>query len=163
MKKLINDPKRIVAEMLEGAVALAPGQVLLSGETVVLRHPLGDPGTRRVAVLSGGGSGTAALGDEPLHPEQPGQVGVVVAPVPAGRVPAGGQPVAPTPAAQRLRGDAQPGRRRTDRQHRGRPSGHLGLGHDAIMGTPSPPAPPRRRHDRTARHVRGVTDTDVRT
>ena len=29
MKKLINDPRAVVREMLEGAVALAPGQALL--------------------------------------------------------------------------------------------------------------------------------------
>lgn len=62
MKKLINDPKSIVAEMLEGAVALAPGQAMLAGEAVVLRHPLPEPARRRVAVLSGGGSG-----HEPAH------------------------------------------------------------------------------------------------
>uniref|UniRef100_UPI000AAD78A9 dihydroxyacetone kinase subunit DhaK n=1 Tax=Aureimonas sp. AU40 TaxID=1637747 RepID=UPI000AAD78A9 len=62
MKKLINDPKAIVPEMLEGSVALAPGQALLAGETVVLRHPLAEPDARRVAVLSGGGSG-----HEPAH------------------------------------------------------------------------------------------------
>jgi len=67
MKKLINDPRHVVREMLEGAVALAPGQALLDGETVVVRLPLPDEGAGRdrpwpVAVLSGGGSG-----HEPAH------------------------------------------------------------------------------------------------
>lgn len=62
MKKLINDPKTLVSEMLEGAVALAPAQALLADESVVLRHPLPQPEARRVAVLSGGGSG-----HEPAH------------------------------------------------------------------------------------------------
>lgn len=67
MKKLMNDPRHIVREMLEGAVALAPGQALLDGETVVVRRPLPDGDAGRgtpwpVAVLSGGGSG-----HEPAH------------------------------------------------------------------------------------------------
>jgi dihydroxyacetone kinase len=35
MKKLINDPRAVVREMLEGAVALAPGQALLEAESGV--------------------------------------------------------------------------------------------------------------------------------
>jgi ATP-dependent dihydroxyacetone kinase len=68
MKKLINDPRLVVREMLEGAVALAPGQALLADETVVVRRPLpdGDAGHGGkpwpVAVISGGGSG-----HEPAH------------------------------------------------------------------------------------------------
>ncbi|KTR05706.1 dihydroxyacetone kinase [Aureimonas ureilytica] len=62
MKKLINDPKTLVAEMLEGAVRQAPGQVLLAGESVVLRRDATPPNIGRVAVLSGGGSG-----HEPAH------------------------------------------------------------------------------------------------
>ncbi len=62
MKKLINDPKALVAEMLEGAVRQAPGQVLLADESVVLRRDATPPNIRRVAVLSGGGSG-----HEPAH------------------------------------------------------------------------------------------------
>ncbi|KTQ92638.1 dihydroxyacetone kinase [Aureimonas ureilytica] len=62
MKKLINDPKTLVAEMLEGAARQAPGQVLLTGESVVLRRDATPPNIRRVAVLSGGGSG-----HEPAH------------------------------------------------------------------------------------------------
>lgn len=62
MKKLINDPRSVVREMLEGAVALSPGQSLLEAESVVIRRSLSAPDARRVAVLSGGGSG-----HEPAH------------------------------------------------------------------------------------------------
>ncbi|MCQ4162734.1 dihydroxyacetone kinase subunit DhaK, partial [Roseomonas sp. GC11] len=62
MKKLINDPRAVVREMLEGFVALAPGQALLAEADAVLRHPLPPPEQRAVAVLSGGGAG-----HEPAH------------------------------------------------------------------------------------------------
>jgi dihydroxyacetone kinase len=62
MKKLINDPKSVVREMLEGAVVLAPGQQLLVDEMVVVQAGLPEPRSRPVAVLSGGGSG-----HEPAH------------------------------------------------------------------------------------------------
>src|SRR3954463_10886795 len=62
MKKLINDPSAVVREMLEGAVALAPGQTLLADETVVVQTHLPPPEKRPVALLSGGGSG-----HEPAH------------------------------------------------------------------------------------------------
>ncbi|MDQ1078164.1 dihydroxyacetone kinase family protein [Pseudoroseomonas cervicalis] len=62
MKKLINDPRAVVRQMLEGLVALAPGQALLEGEDVVLRVDLPPPAQRGVAVLSGGGAG-----HEPAH------------------------------------------------------------------------------------------------
>jgi dihydroxyacetone kinase len=62
MKKLINDPASVVREMLEGAVALAPGQRLLDDENVVVQSELPPASQRRVAVLSGGGSG-----HEPAH------------------------------------------------------------------------------------------------
>ncbi len=58
MKKLINDPDRVVREMLEGSVARAPFQALLPDDNVVVRR--GDP--QGVAVISGGGSG-----HEPAH------------------------------------------------------------------------------------------------
>ncbi|WP_159999214.1 dihydroxyacetone kinase family protein [Roseomonas sp. 18066] len=61
MKKLINDPRAVVRQMLEGLVALAPGQALLAAEDVVLRRDAG-PASGRVAVLSGGGAG-----HEPAH------------------------------------------------------------------------------------------------
>ena len=62
MKKLINHPLNVVRDMLEGAVALAPGQVLLADETVVVQAGLGPVRQRPVAVISGGGSG-----HEPAH------------------------------------------------------------------------------------------------
>ncbi len=59
MRKLINDPDRVVREMLEGGVSRTPFQVLLPDDDVVLRRG----GTaREVAVISGGGSG-----HEPAH------------------------------------------------------------------------------------------------
>ncbi len=68
MKKLVNDPRSIVREMLEGQVALNAGQALLDGENVVLRADQGPPSARQVAIISGGGSG-----HEPAHA---GYVGV---------------------------------------------------------------------------------------
>jgi dihydroxyacetone kinase len=62
MKKLINDPRAVVRQMLEGLVALAPGQALLEAEDVVLRREDGPAAARGVAVLSGGGAG-----HEPAH------------------------------------------------------------------------------------------------
>jgi dihydroxyacetone kinase len=62
MKKLINDPRQVVREMLEGFVDLAPDQALLGDETVVVRTALPPAPERPVAVLSGGGSG-----HEPAH------------------------------------------------------------------------------------------------
>ncbi|PDS48499.1 dihydroxyacetone kinase subunit DhaK [Rhizobium anhuiense] len=62
MKKLINDPSNAVREMLEGVVALSPATILLADENVVIRSGLPDAGNRKVAVLSGGGSG-----HEPAH------------------------------------------------------------------------------------------------
>ncbi|MBN9685526.1 dihydroxyacetone kinase subunit DhaL [Corallococcus sp. NCSPR001] len=63
MKKLVNAPRAVVQEMLEGFLALSPGQALLEGETVVVRADVPAAlGARRVAVLSGGGSG-----HEPAH------------------------------------------------------------------------------------------------
>ena len=59
MKKLINDPRNVVPEMLEGLVALNPGLALLDGETVVVRA---GPAGEQVALISGGGSG-----HEPAH------------------------------------------------------------------------------------------------
>lgn len=40
MKKLINASEDVVREMLEGAVALAPAQAVLAGETVVVGLPV---------------------------------------------------------------------------------------------------------------------------
>ena len=58
MKKLINDPIRVVSDMLKGLVAITPGLQLLEGETVVIRAH--DPA--QVALISGGGAG-----HEPAH------------------------------------------------------------------------------------------------
>jgi ATP-dependent dihydroxyacetone kinase len=62
MKKVINDPRHVVREMLEGLVDLAPGQALLGDETVIVRAEIPPPEQRPVAVVSGGGSG-----HEPAH------------------------------------------------------------------------------------------------
>jgi dihydroxyacetone kinase len=62
MKKLINDPRHLVRELLEGTVDLSPDLALLEGEDVVVRRDLPPAAERKVAVLSGGGSG-----HEPAH------------------------------------------------------------------------------------------------
>ncbi|UWU26122.1 dihydroxyacetone kinase family protein (plasmid) [Rhizobium sp. CB3060] len=62
MKKLINDPSTVVRDMLEGVVALSPATILLADENVVIRSDLPEAGKRKVAILSGGGSG-----HEPAH------------------------------------------------------------------------------------------------
>ncbi|UFN48815.1 dihydroxyacetone kinase subunit DhaK [Roseomonas sp. OT10] len=62
MRKLLNDPRRVVREMLEGVADLHPGLALLEGEDVVLRADLPEPAARPVAVISGGGAG-----HEPAH------------------------------------------------------------------------------------------------
>ena len=62
MKKLINDPRRVVREMLEGVCDLHPGLALLADFDVVVRADLPSPERRAVAVISGGGSG-----HEPAH------------------------------------------------------------------------------------------------
>ncbi|HEY4250668.1 MAG TPA: dihydroxyacetone kinase family protein [Roseomonas sp.] len=62
MKKLVNDPRRVVREMLEGLCDLHPGLALLESEDVVIRADLPPPAARPVAVLSGGGAG-----HEPAH------------------------------------------------------------------------------------------------
>jgi dihydroxyacetone kinase len=60
MKKIINDPRHVVREMLEGSVSRSPGQALLSNQNVVVRKA--HDGNATVAILSGGGSG-----HEPAH------------------------------------------------------------------------------------------------
>ena len=62
MKKLINDPRHVVREMLEGFVDFASHQALLESEHVVIRTGLPARHERPVVVLSGGGSG-----HEPAH------------------------------------------------------------------------------------------------
>ena len=49
MKKLINDPKRVEREMLEGLVGLHPNLALLDSEDVVIRADLPAPPRRQVA------------------------------------------------------------------------------------------------------------------
>jgi ATP-dependent dihydroxyacetone kinase len=62
VKKLINDPRRLVRELLEGTVDLSPRLALLETEDVVVRADLEPSATRKVAIISGGGSG-----HEPAH------------------------------------------------------------------------------------------------
>lgn len=62
MKKLINDPRHVVAEALEGLVDTTPGLALVESSGIILRHDDTPPADRRVAVISGGGSG-----HEPAH------------------------------------------------------------------------------------------------
>ena len=62
MKKLINEPRHLVRELLEGVTELNPAIALLADENVVICRNLPAFAERRVAVLSGGGSG-----HEPAH------------------------------------------------------------------------------------------------
>ncbi len=68
MKKLINNPRNVVREMLEGLVDLHADQMLLADEDVIIRAGLPQGSERPVAVLSGGGSG-----HEPAHAGYVGQ------------------------------------------------------------------------------------------
>ncbi|MBV9267151.1 MAG: dihydroxyacetone kinase subunit DhaK [Acidobacteriaceae bacterium] len=62
MKKLINDPGRVVTEMLEGMVAMHPGFLLIPNHNVVVRADYAEVRDQQVALISGGGSG-----HEPAH------------------------------------------------------------------------------------------------
>jgi dihydroxyacetone kinase len=62
MKKLINSPRTVVREMLEGLADLHAGLAILDSENVILRAGLPALAQRSVALLSGGGSG-----HEPAH------------------------------------------------------------------------------------------------
>lgn len=62
MKKLINDPRSVVRESLEGLVDLDPRLALLADENIVVRADLPALSERQVALISGGGSG-----HEPAH------------------------------------------------------------------------------------------------
>jgi ATP-dependent dihydroxyacetone kinase len=62
MKKLINDPRLVVREMLEGVVDAYPALALLADENVVVRAAVDATVGRTVAIISGGGSG-----HEPAH------------------------------------------------------------------------------------------------
>jgi dihydroxyacetone kinase len=62
MRKLINDPGKVIEEMLDGLVALHPALARLPGHAVVVRADAEHVRDRQVAVISGGGSG-----HEPAH------------------------------------------------------------------------------------------------
>jgi dihydroxyacetone kinase len=62
MKKLINSPRTVVREMLEGLADLNADLAILDSENVILRAGLPALAQRSVALLSGGGSG-----HEPAH------------------------------------------------------------------------------------------------
>ncbi|WP_342653076.1 dihydroxyacetone kinase subunit DhaL [Pseudomonas sp. F3-2] len=63
MKKLINDPLRVVDEMLEGVVMADQRRVLLEGENIVVRSDYQDlMMAGKVSIVSGGGAG-----HEPAH------------------------------------------------------------------------------------------------
>ena len=63
MKKLINDPRLVTREMLEGLVQMNPNLALLGEETVVVRSDLEEWRKKGlVAIISGGGAG-----HEPAH------------------------------------------------------------------------------------------------
>lgn len=62
MKKLINESHQAVREALEGYVDLSPSLALLEGENIVVRATIPPTDQRKVALISGGGSG-----HEPAH------------------------------------------------------------------------------------------------
>ncbi|HWE40100.1 MAG TPA: dihydroxyacetone kinase family protein [Isosphaeraceae bacterium] len=62
MKKLINRPEAVVAELVEGLEALHPGLRKLRGRNVLVRADAAGAKADRVALISGGGSG-----HEPAH------------------------------------------------------------------------------------------------
>ncbi len=62
MKKLINDPRHVVSDMLHGLIALYPGLSLLSEHGVLFRSDIEAVRNSQVAIISGGGSG-----HEPAH------------------------------------------------------------------------------------------------
>lgn len=63
MKKLINDPRNVTREMLEGLADLFSGHAILADENVIIRADTPAFAERReVAIISGGGSG-----HEPAH------------------------------------------------------------------------------------------------
>ncbi|WP_431323387.1 dihydroxyacetone kinase family protein [Rhizobium sp. YTU87027] len=62
MKKLINRPEDVVRDMLEGVAALSPATALLRNENILVQARLPEACARKVALISGGGSG-----HEPAH------------------------------------------------------------------------------------------------
>lgn len=61
MRKLINDPRNVVSEMLEGMADLNPEVVLFDNENILMQAGLG-VNHNEVAIISGGGGG-----HEPAH------------------------------------------------------------------------------------------------
>jgi dihydroxyacetone kinase len=68
MKMLINRPETVVEEMVQGLVALHPGLRRLPGQTVIVRADADEFRGKKVALISGGGSG-----HEPAHAGYVGQ------------------------------------------------------------------------------------------
>src|SRR4051812_19008218 len=62
MKKLINRPVSVVAEMVDGLLAVYPGLSRLSNHNVLVRSDIEEVRERQIALISGGGSG-----HEPAH------------------------------------------------------------------------------------------------
>ncbi|HEY7211860.1 MAG TPA: dihydroxyacetone kinase subunit DhaL [Bryobacteraceae bacterium] len=62
MSKLINRRSDLIAEMLDGFLALYPGLSRLAGHNVLVRSDCDEVRDRQVAIISGGGSG-----HEPAH------------------------------------------------------------------------------------------------
>jgi len=62
MKKLINTPATVVRDLLHGVAAVNAGVALLADHNVIVRADLSTSSRRKVAVISGGGSG-----HEPAH------------------------------------------------------------------------------------------------
>ena len=62
MKKFINRPENAVEEMLQGMTVLSPGLDRLPGHRVMFRADAEQIRDKRVAIISGGGSG-----HEPAH------------------------------------------------------------------------------------------------
>src|SRR3954465_2955716 len=62
MKKLINQPQRVVEEMMQGFLGMHAGLALLSDHHVLARADAANVRDREVALISGGGSG-----HEPAH------------------------------------------------------------------------------------------------
>ncbi len=62
MKKIINQPERVVQEMIEGLVGIHAGWSRLQGQNAVLRADFIAAREQQVALISGGGSG-----HEPAH------------------------------------------------------------------------------------------------
>jgi len=62
MKKLINKPSDVVAEMLEGVVLMQPNVKLIADMNVIVRADIDEFKDKQVSIISGGGSG-----HEPSH------------------------------------------------------------------------------------------------